>query len=37
MINAGVHYLMIAENPAGASNRYGSNELAVTVGFAIWL
>jgi hypothetical protein len=37
MINAGVHYLMIAENPAGASNRYGSNELAATVGFAIWL
>jgi hypothetical protein len=37
MINAGVHYLMIAENPAGVSNRYGSNELAVTVGFALWL
>jgi len=37
LINAGVQYLLIATNPKGASNRYGSNDLAVTVGFALWL
>jgi len=36
IVSVGVHYLLITTDPAGAQKRNGVNELAATVGFAIW-
>lgn len=36
LLNLGIQYLQITLNPSGATNRYGSNQLAVSAGFTIW-
>ncbi len=36
LLNAGIQYLQITLNPSGAVNRYGVNQLTVSVGFTIW-
>ncbi len=36
LLNLGVQYLLITLNPSGASNRYGSNQLAISAGFTVW-
>ncbi|MCZ7557498.1 MAG: hypothetical protein M5R41_13950 [Bacteroidia bacterium] len=37
LLNIAIQYLQITTNPAGASNRYGSNQLALVLGFSIWV
>jgi hypothetical protein len=37
LLNISVQYLQNTMDPDGASNRYGSNQLALMMGFSIWL
>lgn len=37
LLNIAVQYLQITMNPSGADNRYGSNQLAISGGFTVWL
>jgi opacity protein-like surface antigen len=37
LLNISIQYLQITQNPSGADNRYGTNQLAVSAGFTVWL
>lgn len=37
LLLCGVQYLQVTENPSGATDRYGYNELLVGMGFSVWL
>jgi hypothetical protein len=37
LLNLGVQYVQIALNPSGAAKRDGSNQLAISAGFTVWL
>lgn len=37
LFNLGIQYLQVTTNPDGATSRYGSNQLAVSAGFTIWI
>jgi hypothetical protein len=36
LLNIGIQYVQITLNPGGASNRNGSNQLAISAGFTVW-
>jgi len=36
LLNLAVQYVQIKLNPSGATNRYGSNQLAISAGFTVW-
>jgi hypothetical protein len=36
LLNLGIQYVQITLNPSGATNRYGSNQLAISAGFTVW-
>ena len=36
LLNLGIQYVRITLNPSGATNRYGSNQLAISAGFTVW-
>jgi opacity protein-like surface antigen len=37
IIQVGVQYIQVTENPSGVTSRYGYNELLVGAGFSVWL
>jgi len=36
LLNLAIQYIQITLNPSGATNRYGSNQLAIAGGFTVW-
>ena len=36
LLNLGIQYVQITLNPSGTTNRYGSNQLAISAGFTVW-
>ena len=36
LLNLAIEYVQITENPDGANNRYGQNQLSVAAGFTVW-
>jgi len=37
IVNVSLQYIEITENPNGAVNRFGSNQLTIGAGFSVWL